>query len=100
MLSEPRPYSEKRGYIRMAVEAPIAIRCDGQELDAVCRNLSGSGLLVEAERELAPGSTVEVEISQEGDNRVPFRATAEVSRVQPGEAGQFIIGLAIRNIHD
>lgn len=100
MLSEPRSYSEKRGFIRMAVEAPIAIRCDGRELEAVCHNLSGSGLLVEAERELAPGSVVEVEIAQEGDNRIPFRATAEVNRVQATETGQFAIGLAIRNIHD
>lgn len=100
MLSEPKSYREKRGFIRMAVETPVAIRCDGQDLEAVCQNLSGSGLLVQAERELPLGSVVEVEIAQEGDHRVPFRATAEVNRVTETETGQFAIGLAIHTIHD
>lgn len=99
MLSEPKPYSEKRGFIRMKVDAPIAVRCGEAEFDAVCRNLSGSGLLVEAEREVPLGSLVEVCIEQEGENRVPFRASAEVTRCE-ADGESWILGLAIKDVHE
>lgn len=100
MLSEPKSYSEKRGFIRMKVAAPVQLRYGDRELTATCRNLSGSGLLLEIDQELPVGATVEVRIPQEGDNRVPFEATAEVNRVDATENGRFIIGLATRAIHD
>lgn len=100
MLSEPKSYSEKRSFIRMKVEAPVQLRYGDREFSAICRNLSGSGLLLETDQELPVGATVEICIPQEGDNRVSFEATAEVNRVDAAENGRFIVGLATRAIHD
>ena len=48
-------YSEKRDFIRMKLDTPVTIRCEGRESVALCRDLSASGLLLEAQSELAPG---------------------------------------------
>lgn len=55
-------YSEKRDFIRMKLDTPVTIRCEGRESVALCRDLSASGLLLEAQSELAPGDHLRVSI--------------------------------------
>jgi len=97
-VTEPRAYDEKRDFIRMKVSTPITIQADGETVEGLCRNLSGSGLLVEAAQRLEPGSRAEVHITP-GDSHSDFRASATVNRVEPVEGG-YRMGLAIDTIHD
>lgn len=55
-------YSEKRDFIRMKLDTPVTIRCQGRESLALCRDLSASGLLLEAQSDLAPGDRLQVSI--------------------------------------
>jgi len=99
MVLEPRAYSEKRNFIRMKIDTPVELRHGGETLMAQCRDLSGSGLLLNCTKALPLNVDVEVHIAQEGDNRQPFNATAKVVRVDATDGG-FIIGLALTEIRD
>lgn len=99
-MHEAHAYSEKRQFIRLPVDVPVTIEHDGQVMTAMCRNLSGSGLLAIADCALPLGSMVEVCIRPTGEHQMPFHASAEVSRVEPEADGRVALGLAIWNIHD
>ncbi len=99
MVLEPRAYSEKRNFIRMKIDTPVQLRCNGETQTAQCRDLSGSGLLLTCTRSLPLDAEVEVHIAQEGENRQPFNASARVVRVDAAD-GAFIVGLALIDIHD
>ncbi len=99
MALEPRAYSEKRNFIRMKIDTPVQLRCNGDTVTAHCRDLSGSGLLLASEQALPLNADVEVHIAQEGENRQSFNASAKVVRVDEADSG-FIIGLALTDIHD
>jgi hypothetical protein len=48
MSLSDRSYSEKRDFIRMRIDSRAVLRTNGQEIDAICRDLSSTGLQVEA----------------------------------------------------
>jgi hypothetical protein len=100
MLSDNRAWGEKRNFIRMKINTPVNIEHAGQHFVARCKDLSGSGMLVDADRELPLGAMVRLSIEQEGEKRLPFRASAEVARVEPAGSGSFTIGLSIASIED
>lgn len=100
MTSVNRSYSEKRNFIRMRINTPVAISLGGDTFEALCQDLSGSGLLVHARRQLPMGSEVRVHIDPQGENRQAFVATAEVARVEPLDEDRYVIGFAIKAIHD
>ncbi|HET8711372.1 MAG TPA: PilZ domain-containing protein [Spongiibacteraceae bacterium] len=100
MVLEQRTYSEKRNFIRMKINAPVDIKAGNEQFTARCKDLSGSGILIQTDRALALGTSVEVCIQQEGDKLVPFRATGEVVRVDPVNPSGFILGLSLSAIHD
>jgi hypothetical protein len=100
MLSDNRAWSEKRNFIRMKINAPVNIEHAGSQFVARCKDLSGSGMLVDIEQALPIGAVVQLSIEQEGEKRLPFRATAEVARVEPAGTGSFTIGLSITAIED
>ena len=99
MSSEDRTYSEKRNFIRMRINTPVQVRCGDREIEAVGKDLSGSGMLLLFQEELAPGTSVEIRIEQEKD-RAPFRASAEVTRVHETTDEGYLLGLSITQIHD
>jgi hypothetical protein len=100
MALEHRAYSEKRNFIRMKINTPVQLKVGAETFVARCKDLSGSGILLQSERELAPGTMVEIHIDQEGENRLPFRATGEVVRSDPVNPAGFILGLQLNAIHD
>jgi hypothetical protein len=100
MALEHRAYSEKRNFIRMKINTPVQVKVGAETFLARCKDLSGSGLLLLSERELAPGTEVEIHIDQEGENRLPFRATGHVVRADPVNPSGYILGLALTAIHD
>lgn len=100
MALDNRAWSEKRNFIRMKINTPVRVQHSSATFVARCKDLSGSGMLVESDQQLPLGSIVELFIDQEGDKRVPFHATAEVARVDPGADGHFTLGLSITSIKD
>lgn len=100
MVVEQRAYSEKRNFIRMKINTPIQIEAGGDKFLARCKDLSGSGVLIQTDRALALGTTVQIYIDQEGDKLLPFRATGEVVRVDPVNPSGYILGLSLSAIHE
>lgn len=100
MVLEQRAYSEKRNFIRMKINAPVEVTAGNEKFTARCKDLSGSGILIQTEQALALGTSVEICIPQEGEKLLPFRASGEVVRVDPVNPSGFILGLALSAIHD
>ncbi len=67
MVSEHRAYNEKRNFIRMKINAPIQVTAGDEQFVARCKDLSGSGVLIQTDRAVALGTTVEISIEQDGD---------------------------------
>jgi hypothetical protein len=95
MSTVDRAYSEKRDFIRMHLEAPVTLRHDGNQYPAICRDLSSTGMLLEAPTQLQLGARVEVHIPSEHDALQPLDVDAEVVRVVVMEDGRQSLGLAI-----
>jgi hypothetical protein len=92
-------YAEKRDYPRMSVECAARYRLDGDTEShcAIAKDLSGNGLLLHVEEEVAPGSGFLVEIRPGKNITPPLFARAEVLRCQPlGEASGGVFALACR----
>lgn len=91
-------YNEKRDFIRMKVNSKVDIVHAGNKYQAICKDLSGVGMLLETDHSFAIGSQLKISISAQGENQLPFNATADVSRITDSTGGKFIIGLSIKSI--
>jgi hypothetical protein len=100
MSSIDRSYNEKRDFIRMRINSQVAIQHKGNEYLAICKDLSGAGMLIETEQAFVIGDQLGVKIEPNGDNHLPFSATAEVQRVEAGTDGKLTVGLAIKEIQE
>lgn len=91
-----RMYDEKREFIRMKVDTPVTVTLleSKQSINGLCKDLSGTGMLLAMDEALPLGQNVEVSITS-GKN--PFVAVAEVARVDEQASG-YTIGLKIQNI--
>lgn len=99
MNSTSQAYNEKRTFIRMKVDTPIVITLAGEEdkeIDAVCKDLSGAGMLVEIDHQLPLGAELSVRIKS-GVN--PFSATGEVTRIKTSPSGNYIHGLKLKEVN-
>jgi hypothetical protein len=92
-----RNYDEKRQFIRMKVdtEVTLTVRDNGQQYSGLCKDLSGSGMLIEMDKDIPIGSNVDIRITS-GKN--PFVADAQVARVKTAPGEKFIVGLKINDI--
>jgi len=98
MNMSERNYTEKRNFIRMKVDTPVELTISGDKsrvVRAICKDLSGTGMLVEVEETIELGTELVVAITS-GKN--PFEADAEVTRSRTSSNGRFIIGLKISDI--
>jgi hypothetical protein len=84
----------------MKINTPIQIEAGGDKFLARCKDLSGSGVLIQSDRALALGTMVEIFIDQDGDKLLPFKATGEVVRVDPVNPSGYILGLSLNAIHE
>jgi hypothetical protein len=100
MSATSRTDEEKRIFHRWKIDSEVAIECKGEKSTALCKDLSGAGMLIEAEQALSVGDEITVSIEKKDETHLPFNAIAEVSRVEDGAAGRFIIGLSIKEIID
>lgn len=94
-------YREKRNYPRMDIECPASFQIvDGDGGGAIVKNLSGGGLLVWIDRDMAPGSLLRIQIKPVNDITPPMLAEVEVLRNTPlgGTDGSFAIACQIRRV--
>lgn len=73
-------YDEKRKERRFPVSSDVKMMLANKRIvNGVCKNISGSGMLVRAERAIRVGAKLQLEI-QEG--RIDFKADAVVVRAE------------------
>lgn len=78
MSEHERDYAEKRDFIRMRVDADVALIHAGQEIAGVCVDLSSSGMQVQAPRQFNVGDELTVRIDSEHAALAGLEADTEV----------------------
>jgi hypothetical protein len=88
-----KPFDEKRTETRFPINsiAKITILKTEKVVMGTCRNISGSGLLICAEKTITPNSMVRIEITE---GKIEFKAEATVVRVAQDEK-EILIALRI-----
>ncbi|AYN94176.1 MULTISPECIES: PilZ domain-containing protein [Pseudomonas] len=99
MSLSDRSYSEKRDFIRMQIDSKAILRTNGEEIDAICRDLSSTGLQIEAKSHVKEGDKVIVVIPSEHPELQGLEAEAEVIRVTSLEQGSQLLGLSILSMN-
>lgn len=91
LLAHARDYAERRDFIRMFVDARVEIIDEetGAEYQGEARNLSGRGLMFEAQVEPSVGATLKVTVSSNQSRMPPLHAAFKVVRVQKQKGGRF-----------
>ncbi|MGB5201099.1 MAG: PilZ domain-containing protein [Sedimenticolaceae bacterium] len=91
---------EKRNYPRMGIECPARFTVvGGEDGGAVVKNLSGGGLLIWIEREIAPGSALKIEVIPCNDTTPPLLAEVEVLRCTAvDDGGSFAVACQIHRV--
>jgi hypothetical protein len=95
MSQTRRDYSEKRDYIRMRVDADVSLIHEGDEVPAVCIDLSSSGMQLQAQRSFRVGDRLLVRIESEHVALKGLEADTEVVWVNEPEDGNQKLGLTI-----
>lgn len=90
-----RSYVEKRDFRRMQINSPVVISHENQTYQGMCKDLSGTGMMIETDASFTVGAIITVTIEQKGG--MPFNAKVEVKRIEEGNNNQ-TIGLAIIDI--
>lgn len=95
MSQTGRDYSEKRDFIRMRVDADVVLIHEGDEVSAVCIDLSSSGMQVEAPRQFKVGDRLSVRIDSDHTALSGLEADTEVVWVKAEDGNSQKLGLTI-----
>ncbi|MFS2096266.1 PilZ domain-containing protein [Pseudomonas sp. Pseusp11] len=95
MSQTDRDYSEKRDFIRMRVDADVSLIHEGDEVQAVCIDLSSSGMQLEAPRSFKVGDRLSVRIDSDHAALKGLEADTEVVWVKAQDDGGQKLGLTI-----
>ena len=90
-------YNEKRDFIRMRVETAITFEYEGETFDAVCIDLSSTGMQIETDASLplSQGQSIRVLILSSHPELTGLQADTEIQRLEKLDNGRISIGLAI-----
>ncbi|WP_249673072.1 PilZ domain-containing protein [Pseudomonas abieticivorans] len=101
MSQTDRDYSEKRNFIRMTVNANVKLRLGEHTFDAICRDLSSSGMQIEVEARSAfkAGERISVHMPSDHPALKDLNADAEVVRVKDLGGGVQSLGLSILHMN-
>lgn len=88
-------YSEKRDFIRMAINAEVTLRVQGQEIIGTCRDLSSNGMQIEAPYNATEGERMNVIIPTRNALFADLDALCEVVRIDAGSEQRQLLGLRI-----
>jgi hypothetical protein len=93
-------YIEKRDFYRMVVDGEVKYRIEGesQVSSAKVMNLSNSGLLMAADREITSGTKMTIAIIPGQAITPPLMADALVIRCDSAGSGQYHIASTIERI--
>lgn len=93
-------YNEKRDFIRMRVETAATFELDGQVYDAVCIDLSSTGLQIETDSTLqfSLGQALRVKIPSSHSKLQGLEADALVQRIETLGNGRISLGLEITSM--
>ncbi len=95
-----RDFSEKRDFIRMRVDTEITLRPadSNQPIRAVCRDLSGTGMLIEVGEAIEEGTVLFACIPSNNEAFPSLESTVKIIRCSPLENGNYQLGTEIVNI--
>ncbi|WPN45605.1 MULTISPECIES: PilZ domain-containing protein [unclassified Pseudomonas] len=99
MSQTRRDYSEKRDFIRMRVDAEVSLIHQGDEVPAVCIDLSSRGMQVQAPRSFKVGDRLDVRIDSDHAALKGLEAETEVVWVREQDDGRQKLGLTILAMH-
>jgi len=97
-----RNYNEKRNFIRMKIDTPadVVIESKGQQIQGVCKDLSGGGMLIETPTLIETGLELVVKLASHHLNSPMLKARAVVARVKENRSGSYTLGLEILEMLD
>lgn len=96
-----RNYNEKRDFIRMKVDTEVTLTLEGtnKQVSAYCRDLSGTGMLIEVGEEIAEGTVCDTRLPSNNEAFPALDAQVKILRCTPSEDGEtFQIGAEILEI--
>lgn len=93
-------YSDNRNFFRMMVNTNIEIEISdadaGRKLDAVCRDLSATGMAVDSDEPIEAGTSVVCRLEGASPELPALKATATVVRCsQQEDGGSYLLGIEI-----
>ncbi|TQV78706.1 PilZ domain-containing protein [Exilibacterium tricleocarpae] len=95
-----REYTEKRNFIRMKIDTPadVSILSDDTQLQGICRDLSGGGMMIEVDKTLPVGTELEVTITSAHGHQPLLRAMTVITRVDADHSGTCTLGMKIQQM--
>jgi c-di-GMP-binding flagellar brake protein YcgR len=92
-------YNDNRDFFRMMVntniEIDIADADAGRKIDAVCRDLSATGMAVETDEPVEVGTSVICKLEGASPELPALKASATVVRCSQEESGSYLLGVEI-----
>ena len=90
-------YNEKCDFIRMRVETTVTVEYEGKTFDAICIDLSSTGMQIETDASLAlsQGQSLRVYIPSSHPELTGLQADTQIQRLEKLDNGRLSIGLAI-----
>jgi len=101
LIAQARDYAERRDFIRMFVDAKVVIidENSGKEYLGEARNLSGRGLMFEADVEPTVGDNLKVVVSSNQSRMPPLQAAFKVARVQKLKIGRYEVAGELSDVN-
>ncbi|WP_250657945.1 PilZ domain-containing protein [Alkalimarinus coralli] len=95
-----RDYSEKRDFIRMKVDTEIRLSFENSDetMTAVCKDLSGTGMLIETSEALEENSEFHTSLPSSNPAFPSFETKVKVIRCEESDNNRFLIGAEILNM--
>lgn len=95
-----RNWDEKRDFIRMKVDTQITLSVNDSEIkvEGYCRDLSGTGMLIEVNREVGTGTTCRTTLPSNNEAFPSLDATVKVLRCIQVSEDKYQLGTEILEI--
>lgn len=99
-MKDSLSYEEKRNFIRMRLDAAIHFTVAGQTqtYEGKCKNISGTGVLIESSASFEPGTQLHIVIPSESAEIDDLHTVAEVLRVKSLSDQKFELATEMKEI--
>ena len=90
---------DSRNFFRMMVNTPVEISISdadaGRKIDAICRDLSSTGMAIETDEPIEIGTMIQCKVEGASSELPALRATAQVVRCQQEQSLVYTLGVEI-----